>query len=314
MIYDLIIVGAGPAGLTSAIYGLRAGLTVLLIEKAAPGGQIAITPNVENYPGYISINGYELSSKMYEQASMLGLDSVFDEITKYDLTGEIKTVYGLSAEYKAKTIILALGAKERELEVENEKRLIGRGVSYCATCDGAFFKGKTVAIVGGGNTSFDDCIYLSGVVKKVYLIHRKDTFRAEERLVNRVKQIAEETNVIEFVLNSTVEKINGGDKVSSITVKNVDNKEEFDLPIDALFIAIGRKPETENLKGVIDLTSDGYILTDDKMQTNVKGVYAAGDIREKTLRQIVTATSDGAMAAISAHQNVRGGWYKLKSF
>ena len=307
MVYDLIIVGGGPAGLTSAIYGLRAGLTVLLLEKAAPGGQIAITPNVENYPGYVSINGFELSSKMYEQASILGLESIFDDVVKYDLKDEIKTVYGLSGEYQAKTVILALGAKERELELENEKRLVGRGVSYCATCDGAFFKGKEVAIVGGGNTSFDDCIYLSGVAKKVYLIHRKDTFRAEERLVNRVKEIAEEKENIEFVLNATVEKITGDDKVSAITVKNVLTNQETVLPVEALFVAIGRKPDTESLKGMIELTYDGYILTNEKMETSIKGVYAAGDIREKTLRQIVTATSDGAMAAISAHQYVRGG-------
>lgn len=306
MAYDLIIVGGGPAGLTSAIYGLRAGLSVLLIEKAAPGGQIAMTPNVENYPGYVSINGFELSSKMFEQAEKLGLETVFDEVTKYELSGEIKKIYTLQNVYTSKSVILALGAKERELGLENEKKLIGRGISYCATCDGAFFKGKEVAIVGGGNTSFDDCIYLSGVAKKVYLIHRNGSFRAEERLVNRVKQIAGEKGNVEFVLFNEVKEIIGQDKVTGVVVENNQTKERKTLNVEALFIAVGRIPQTENLKGAIELTHDGYIMADDKMKTSVNGVFVAGDVRDKTLRQIVTATSDGAMAAISAHQFVRG--------
>ncbi|MGI5841793.1 MAG: thioredoxin-disulfide reductase [Christensenellales bacterium] len=310
MIYDLIIVGGGPAGLTSAIYALRAGLTVLLIEKAAPGGQIAITPNVENYPGYLSISGYELSMKIYAQAEELGLETIFDEIVKYELQSQIKVLHGLGNTYQAKSVILALGAKERQLELENEERLIGRGISYCATCDGAFFKGKTVAVVGGGNTSFDDCIYLSGVAKEIYLIHRKDTFRAEERLVSRVMAHVKENNPngnINLVLNSAVVKINGDDKVSSIEVENLLTKERKTLDVSALFIAIGRKPDTVKLQGQVDLTPDGYIKTNEKMQTSVKGVFAAGDIRDKEVRQIVTATSDGAMAALSAHSFVRGG-------
>lgn len=306
MTYDLIIVGGGPAGLTSAIYGLRAGLSVLLIEKASPGGQIAMTPNVENYPGYISINGYELSSKMFEQTEKLGLETVFDEVTKYELSGEIKKIHTLQKVYTSKSVILALGAKERELGLENEKKLIGRGISYCATCDGAFFKGKEVAIVGGGNTSFDDCIYLSGVAKKVYLIHRNGSFRAEERLVNKVKQIASEKGNVEFVLFNEVKEIIGQDKVTSVVVENNQTKQRKTLNVEALFIAVGRIPQTENLKGVVELTHDGYIMADDKMQTSVSGVFVAGDVRDKTLRQIVTATSDGAMAAISAHQFVRG--------
>lgn len=306
MTYDLIIIGGGPAGLTSAIYGLRAGLSVLLIEKAAPGGQIAMTPNVENYPGYVSINGFELSSKMFEQAEKLGLETVFDEVTKYELSGEIKKIHTLQKVYTSKSVILALGAKERELGLENEKKLIGRGISYCATCDGAFFKGKEVAIVGGGNTSFDDCIYLSGVAKKVYLIHRNGSFRAEERLVNKVKQIASEKGNVEFVLFNEVKEIIGQDKVTSVVVENNQTKERKTLNVEALFIAVGRIPQTENLKGVVELTHDGYIMADDKMQTSVSGVFVAGDVRDKTLRQIVTATSDGAMAAISAHQFVRG--------
>lgn len=305
MIYDLIIVGGGPAGLTSAIYGLRAGLSVMLIEKAAPGGQIAITPNVENYPGYLSINGFELSSKMYEQASELGLESVFDEVVKFDFDGDVKKVVGTGKTYEAKSIILALGAKERKLGLEMEEKFIGRGISYCANCDGAFFKGKDVAIVGGGNTSFDDCIYLSGVAGSVKLIHRSENFKAEEKLVNHAKDIANKQGNIDFVLNSEVKAINGTDKVESITVYNNVTGESNEISVSALFIAIGRKPDTANLRGVIELTKDGYIKTSEKMKTSVDGVFAAGDIREKDLRQIVTATSDGAIAAVSAHQYVR---------
>jgi thioredoxin reductase (NADPH) len=306
MIYDLIVVGAGPAGLTAAIYGARAGLSVLVVEKAAPGGQITITPNVENYPGYESISGFELSQKMFNQIELLGVQSVFDEVVGFDFSQEIKVVKTLSGAYQAKSIILALGAKERKLGLPNEDKLLGHGVSYCATCDGAFFKNKQVAIVGGGNTAFDDCIYLSGVASKVFLIHRSSTFKAEERMVNMAKQIAQTTGKIEFVLNSAVSAICGNEKLESITVKNLENGTEQQMQLGGLFIAIGRIPQTELLKGIVDLTPDGYIITNSQMQTNIKGVFAAGDVCDKTVRQIVTATADGAMAAISAHQFVRG--------
>lgn len=309
MKYDLIIVGGGPAGLTGAIYALRAGLSVLLIEKASPGGQITITPSVENYPGYVSIAGYELSSIMFNQATQLGLESVFDEIVKFDLVGEEKVLHGLEKTYTSKTVILALGAKERQLGLENEERLIGSGVSYCANCDGAFFKGKTVVVVGAGNTGVEDSIYLSGVAKKVYLVHRSQKFRAEERLVSQLKNYSTDNNGnVEFILDTVVTALNGEEKLESLTLENVETKEKTTLETDGIFIAIGRIPETQGLKDVLNLTPDGYIITDEKMQTNLKGVYSAGDVRDKTLRQIVTATSDGAMAAISAHQYVRGGW------
>lgn len=309
--YDLIIVGGGPAGLTGAIYALRAGLSVLLIEKAAPGGQIAITPTVENYPGHLTIEGFQLSSIMYNQATELGLESVFDEIVKFDIEGEEKVLHGLEKTYLAKTVILALGAKEKKIGLENEDRFIGGGVSYCANCDGAFFKGKTVVVVGAGNTGVEDSIYLSGVAKKVYLVHRSQKFRAEERLVSQLKNYTKEKREdgnVEFVLDTVVTALNGQHSLESVTLENVVTGEKKTLETDGIFIAIGRTPETDGLKGVINLTNDGYILTDEKMHTNIKGVYAAGDVRDKTLRQIVTATSDGAMAAISAHQYVRGGW------
>lgn len=308
MKYDLIIVGGGPAGLTSAIYALRAGLSVLLIEKASPGGQIAITPNVENYPGHVSISGYELSSVMFNQAINLGLEAVFDEIVKFDLENKEKVLHGLEKTYTAKTVILAHGAKERHLGLENEERFIGKGVSYCANCDGAFFKGKVVVVVGAGNTAVEDSIYLSGVAKKVFLVHRSQKFRAEEGLLNQLKNYSvEKGGNVEFVLDTVVTALNGKDKLENLTLENVITKQKSTLETDGIFIAIGRIPETQALKEILTLTQDGYIITDEKMQTNLKGVYSAGDIRDKTLRQIVTATSDGAMAAISAHQHIRGG-------
>lgn len=312
MIYDLIIIGGGPAGLTAAIYALRAGLTVLMIEKAAPGGQITLTNNVENYPGYVSINGYELATKMFDQAQLLGLETVFDEVVKYDLKGEVKKIHTLQNFYESKTVILALGAKERELAIDDAKKFANRGISYCANCDGALYKNKDVAIVGGGNTSFDDCIYLSGVARKVYLIHRSDSFKAEEKLVKQVKQIAKDKGNIEFVLFNEVKQILGSNKVEAIVVENSQTKQRTKLEINGLFVAIGRIPQTQGLNGVVNLTADGYIITDEKMQTNVAGVFASGDARDKTLRQIVTATSDGAMAAISAHHFVKEVDYKFK--
>jgi thioredoxin reductase (NADPH) len=280
----------------------------MLIEKAAPGGQVAITPNVENYPGHASISGFELSSVMFEQATKLGLVSVFDEIVEFDLEGEEKALKGLENTYTSKTVILALGAKERHLELENEEKLIGKGVSYCAYCDGTFFKNKTVVVVGGGNTAVEDSIYLSGIANKVYLVHRSEQFRAEETLVKQLKSYETANNGnVEFILNSAVKNINGNQKLESVVVENSLTGKKTEIETDGIFIAVGRKPDTQSLKGIINLTNQGYIIADDKMQTNIRGVYAAGDIREKAIRQIVTATSDGAMAAISAHQCVRGG-------
>lgn len=308
MMYDLIIVGGGPAGLTAAIYALRAGLKVLLIERLMPGGQVAQTTKIENYPGFESIDGLELAMKMHVQAEKLGLEIEYADVLEYSIDGEIKKIKTYSNVFEAKSVILALGASAKQLNVANEKKYIGRGLSYCATCDGSFFKDKVVAIVGGGNTSLEDCIYLSGIVKKVYLIHRRDTFRGEHANVANFNRLlnSENSNVTQ-ILNSTVVELFGENKLEGLVLENKINGEKTKLELDGLFVAIGRKPDTELLKDVIELNSNGYIVTDEKMATNIKGVFAAGDVREKCLRQIVTACSDGAIAAISAFEFIKGG-------
>ncbi len=308
MMYDLIIVGGGPAGLTAAIYALRAGLKVLLIERLMPGGQVAQTTKIENYPGFESIDGLELAMKMHVQAEKLGLEIEYADVLEYSIDGEIKKIKTYSNVFEAKSVILALGASAKQLNVANEKKYIGRGLSYCATCDGSFFKDKVVAIVGGGNTSLEDCIYLSGIVKKVYLIHRRDTFRGEHANVANFNRLlnSENSNVTQ-ILNSTVVELFGENKLEGLVLENKINGEKTKLELDGLFVAIGRKPDTELLKDVIELNSNGYIVTDEKMATNIKGVFAAGDVREKSLRQIVTACSDGAIAAISAFEFIKGG-------
>lgn len=306
--YDLIIVGGGPAGLTSAIYALRAGLKVLLIERLVPGGQVSITSKVENYPGFESIEGPELSARMFEQATKLGLETLFSDVLEYNLEGSVKTLKVYEGERQAKAVILALGASAKQLNVENEKKFIGRGISYCATCDGAFFKGKTVAVVGGGNTSLEDCIYLTGMAEKIYLIHRRDGFRGEERSVDVINSYSTgEKPKIEKVLNSTIKTLLGDTKLTGVIVEDKLTGKERQIDLDGLFVAIGRKPDTELLKGVINLDENGYITTDEKLSTSVKGVFAAGDVRPKSLRQIVTATSDGAIAAVYAMEYIRGG-------
>lgn len=308
MVYDLIIIGGGPAGLTAGIYALRAGLKTLLIERLAPGGQMTITSKVENYPGFESITGPELSNLMFEQAVKLGLEVEFSDVLEYHLDGEIKKIKTYTGEREAKTVILALGASAKQLAVENEKKFIGRGISYCATCDGNFFKGKKVAVVGGGNTSLEDCIYLSGIAEKIYLIHRRSTFNGENKSVEIVESLAQGENPkIEKILNSTVKKLLGDTKLEGIIVEDKITGQERQLDVEGLFVAIGRKPDTELLKDIINLDENGYIVTNEKLETNIKGIFAAGDVRQKRVRQIVTATSDGAISALSAHEFIRGG-------
>lgn len=308
MIYDLIIVGGGPAGLTASIYALRAGMKVLLVERMMPGGQVAQTTKIENYPGFESIDGLELSMKMHAQAEKLGLEIEYADVLEYELNNEIKKIRTYSNVFEAKSLILALGASAKQLNVANEKKFIGRGLSYCATCDGSFFKDKIVAIVGGGNTSLEDCIYLSGIAKKVYLIHRRDTFRGEQaNVANFTKILNQENSNVSQILNSTIIELIGENKLEGIILENKVNGEKTKLNLDGLFVAIGRKPDTELLKDIIKLNSNGYIITDEKMRTSIQGVFAAGDVREKSLRQIVTACSDGAIAAISAFEFIKGG-------
>lgn len=284
--YDTIIIGAGPSGLTSAIYLARGGLKVLIVERNYAGGQMLETNEIENYPGFRLISGYELANNMLEQAEALGVEILYGE-GEFDLEnltvkidGEVK---------RTRSIILAVGATHKNLGLEDEDKLIGRGISYCATCDGAFYKGKTVAVVGGGNTALQDAIYLSKFAKTVHLIHRREQFRGSSLLQDKVKS----SNVV-IHTPYTVKSLGTEDgKLSSITLMHRDGGEE-ELPVDGLFVAVGQVPQTEGFK--VEKDGHGYIKTNEKMRTSTSGVWAIGDCRDKSLRQIVTATSDGAIA------------------
>lgn len=304
MLYDVLIVGGGPAGMTAAIYAKRAGKSLLLIERMAPGGQVAWTTEVENYPGIKKTDGVTLANMMAEHINSLGIDFIFTDALDFDFSDKIKKVRTHDGTFEGKSVILCLGASAKQLNLENEKKLYGKGVSYCATCDGNFFKGKTVAVVGGGNSSLEDTLYLSNLAKKVYLIHRRDEFRGEQVLVDRVKIAGKNNNSIEMLLNSQVIKLEGTEKLTGITIENFVTKEIKKIEVDGLFIAIGRKPDTDLLQGKIELDKNGYIIANEKMETSAPGVFAAGDVRQKQVRQIVTACGDGAIAAINANEYI----------
>ena len=292
--YDVIILGAGPAGLTAGIYAARGGLNAVIVESKAVGGQAALTAEIENYPGFESVSGFELVSLIQAQCERLGVAFVYDNPVNVSLDGNIKSVEtAYSGVLEARAVILATGAMPRTLGLPRESALMGGGVSYCATCDGAFFKGKAVAVVGGGNTAAEDALYLEKFASSVTLIHRRDALRADAILA---KRIAEST--VKVAWNSVVTQLNGENKLSSVTLKNVKTGELSDLPVSGLFVAVGQTPATEGLKGVE--LDGGYIVTDEEMHTSLPGVFAAGDVRKKTLRQVVTATADGAIAAESA--------------
>jgi len=294
--YDIIIVGAGTAGLTAAIYGRRAGKSVAIYESETYGGQIINTPEIENYPGIKNVSGYKFATDLYEQVISLGTDFIFDKIMKIEGSFEegfkVTTEFGKTNE--AKTIILACGAKNRHLGLPMEERLLGRGISYCATCDGAFFKHRTVAVNGGGNTALEDAIYLSNLCEKVYLVHRRDAFRGEQALVDIVKS----TSNIELVLNSTVSALKGEKKLEGITVKDTVTSGERDISVDALFVAIGQVPSNEQFTDLVNTDQAGYIIAGEDCKTNIKGIFAAGDGRTKSLRQLTTAAADGAVSAV----------------
>lgn len=296
--YDIIIVGGGPAGLTAAIYALRARKTVLMIEKLVVGGQVALTTNIENYPGFEAISGMDLASKMFMQAEKYGLETVFDDVVDYDITGEVKKIITPNKTYEGKTVILALGASARQLDIQSEKEFAGRGVSYCATCDGNFYKDKIVTVVGGGNSSISAVLYLANLAKKVYLVHRRETFRAEQVEVQKVMSLTTGDNPkVVFLPNSKIQDLEGNGKVESMIIENLKTGETEEFATDGIFVAIGRRPDTGFLNGTIELDDGGYIVTDGNMQTNISGVYAAGDVRSGSLKQIVSAASDGAIAA-----------------
>ena len=296
---DVAIIGAGPAGLTAAIYASRAGMKTLIFEQTAPGGQITSTHKLENYPGFPGgIAGSDFSLALKEQAESFGAELRSEKILRMELAGQPKSIISSQGEYEAKTVILALGASPRKLGIAGEEEYTGNGVSYCATCDGAFFRGMEVCVVGGGDTALEDAIYLANLAKKVSVIHRRDTFRAQHVLVERAR--AKEN--IEFILDTVPVKIEGSMDLESILLKNAMTGEERSLPIAGCFVAIGHEPDTRLVEGQVYLDSQGYIIAGENTLTNVPGVFAAGDVRTKTLRQVVTAVSDGAVAQQAAQE------------
>ena len=295
--FDIIILGGGPAGLSAAIYAARSSAKTAIIDISMLGGQPSNYLELENYPGFSKIGGYDLMEKFEEHADMFGIQKFpMEEIQSVDLTSEIKTVTTLNGEFKAKSIIIATGAQSKKLGVEGEKEFVGRGVSYCAVCDGAFYKDKVVAVVGGGNAAVEEAGYLTKFASKVYLIHRRDELRADKIVQER----AFKNEKLEFIYDTVVNKINGNGVVKSATIENVKTHEVKDLAIDGIFPYIGFEPNADLFTGQVKQDKNGFIMVDEAMQTSVKGVYAIGDVRVTPLRQVITAAADGAIAAVYA--------------
>lgn len=301
-LYDTIIIGAGPAGITAAIYARRAGLSALVLEGSfVQGGQVLNTYEVDNYPGLPGISGMELAEKMKEHMVSQGAEIVRAKVKNITLEGDIKVVHTKKQDYRGKTVILAAGAVHRKLQVPGEEELSGMGVSYCATCDGAFFRDKTVAVVGGGDVAVEDAIFLARACKKVYLIHRRDELRAAKSLQDALSR----TPGVEMCWNQIVTKIGGEDQVSWIQVEDVETKERCKIDVDGVFIAVGITPDTDFVKELVELDDYGYIVAGEDGKTSVPGIFAAGDIRTKPLRQIITAAADGANCVASAEEYLR---------
>ncbi len=297
--YDIIIIGSGPAGLSAAIYAQRACLDTIVIEKnGISGGQVLNTWEVDNYPGFPGVTGFELSRQFREHANKLGARVVQDEVVQVELSGNVKKVVCEEETYEARCVILASGAHHRTLEVPGEEELRGAGVSYCATCDGAFFRGRTVAVVGGGDAALEDAIFLARMCEKVYIVHRRDKLRGAKRLQERLQALEN----IEFVWNSETVAIEGNAQVEALRLRQTKTGEERRLDVDGVFIAVGIAPESELYAGQLELDEQGYIRADESGQTSVPGVFAAGDVRTKALHQILTAASDGANCVASAER------------
>ena len=299
--FDVIIIGGGPAGYTAALYAARANLTAMVIEKFAPGGQMATTEIVENYPGFVEgINGFELGMQMKKGAERFGVKTKLAEVKSVEFDKNPKLIHTSKDTFQAKTIILALGAYPRELGLPNERNLRGRGVSYCATCDGMFYKDKTVVIVGGGNTAVADAIFLAKICKKVYLVHRRDELRASKTYMESL----EKTENIEFIWSSEVVEILADEFVTGVKVKSRNDDSVRMVACDGIFVAIGNVPNTELINGQVELDEAGYVPADETTRTNIPGVFAVGDMRNKPLRQIVTAVADGAVASKYAEEYI----------
>lgn len=293
--YDICIIGAGPAGLTAAIYALRADKTVIVLEASGYGGQIINTSCIENYPAIESISGFEFATNLYNQALNLGMNIQYDQAQNITSNNNVFTVYTKDNTYESKTVIIATGVQKRKLNIQGENEFIGMGVSYCATCDGAFYRNKEVAVVGGGNTALDDAIFLSNYCKKVYLIHRRNEFRGEKNKLD----IINTKNNISILTPVNLVKINGSEKISSVNYKN-NSGDIKELIIDGIFVAIGQEPDTSWLNDLLKLDQNGYVISDENCKTNIEGIYVAGDCRTKQIRQLTTATSDGTVAALAA--------------
>lgn len=300
-IYDVIIIGGGPAGYTAALYAVRAGLDTLVIEKMSAGGQMALTGDIDNYPGFEEgIDGFTLGMKMQKGAERFGAKTEYAEVTSVDFSQKIKKVKSVDSDFYGKTIIIAAGANPRTLGLPMEKELTGKGVHYCAHCDGRFYKDKTVVVIGGGNSAAADALYLSRLAKKVYVLHRRDSLRAEKIYHESLMKVSN----VEFIWNSTLLEIAADDRVNGAKITNTITKKISKIDCDGIFVSIGRKPATDFLNNSIQLDSNGYIIADETTKTSTEGVFAVGDIRTKALRQVVTAVSDGAVAAHFAEKHL----------
>lgn len=300
-ISDVIIIGGGPGGYTAALYSARAYLKTMVIEKLSAGGQMATTSQVDNYPGFEEgVNGFELGEKMRQGAERFGVESLFAEVESVDLSAQPKVIHTSDGDYFARTVILATGANPREMGLEEEQKLKGRGVAYCATCDGMFYRNKTVVVVGGGNTAVADALFLSKICNKVYLVHRRDRLRASKSYMSALQQSLN----IEFIWNAKVKEILHDKKVTGVVTEDIESGDTIKVACDGVFVAIGRIPNTDLFKGQLELDEGGYIVADETTKTNLPGVFAVGDVRTKPLRQIVTATADGAVASKFAEEYI----------
>ena len=298
-VYDMVIIGGGPGGYTAALYAVRAGLDTVLLEKFSAGGQMALTDQIDNYPGFENgIDGFTLAEKMKQGAERFGAQTRYAEVKKVDLSASSKVVETSEGTFYGRTVVFSTGANPRELGLPEEKELVGRGVAYCASCDGMFYRGKTVVVVGGGNTAAEDALLLSRLASKVILVHRRDTLRATKVYHEPLMQAEN----VEFRWNSVVTELLHGDKITGVRLKDVQTGEETVVECDGVFVSIGRKPATELVEGQLTLDRSGYVVADESTRTSIPGVFAVGDVRTKVLRQVVTAVADGATAVYYAEE------------
>lgn len=298
-VYDMIVIGGGPGGYTAALYAARAGLDVVVLEKLSAGGQMALTSQIDNYPGFDQgIDGFTLGMQMQSGAERFGAQTEYAEVTDVDLQGSIKQVQTSEGPFYGKTVVISTGANPRDLGIAGEQQLVGRGINYCAACDGMFYKGKTVVVVGGGNTAAADAMLLSRICEKVILVHRRDTLRATKIYHDPLKKAKN----VEFLWNSVVSELISDERLTGIKVRDVQTGEETVISCDGVFVSVGRKPATKLVAGQLELDASGYIVADESTRTNIPGVFAVGDVRTKVLRQVVTAVADGAMAVHYAEE------------